>query len=68
MIKREPINNSKEKFTILECNQCKKLLVLPDMATNEVIESKNWYIERKKSLALCPIHNKTKAELEQDKC
>jgi hypothetical protein len=53
MIKTETIGNSKEKFLILEC-RCRHKLVLPEKTTKDTIESKGWYIEKKKNLALCP--------------
>ena len=53
MIKKETIGNSTEKFLILEC-RCRKQLVLSAKADKYQIESKGWYIEKKKNLALCP--------------
>jgi hypothetical protein len=54
MIKNETIGNSKEKFTRLECNQCKKVVILPEKINKDDIESKGWYAEKKKNLHLCP--------------
>jgi hypothetical protein len=65
MIKHEIIGNSSEKFMILEC-RCEKTLVLPDKTTKDVIESKGWYTEKKKCLALCP--DCVKEDEERRKC